>query len=321
MRISRRLTLAAACLLPLRGTLAATWPTKPVRLILPIAPGTATDVNARILADHLSSRFGKRFLVDNRPGANGAIAAEFVSSAPGDGYILLFTAASALTITPHLLKNLRWNALTDFSPIVELGTTPVVIAVGKVSPISTLDELVQQAQARPGGIKAGIIPLTLSEFSMRLLEQAARITFRAVSYNTGAEMLNAAASNEVDVIFFGIGGAAAQVAPGGTLKALATTTPKRLGSLPDVKTVSEDYPGFDAGSWFALFRPKQLAPEVIASLNAAVNTIIAMPDIRAKLDDLGTIPTGGSAEELRGRLETDYRRYGELIRGLATKAN
>ena len=320
MQISRRLALAAGCLLPFRA-LAATWPTKPVHLILPIAPGTATDVNARILADQLSTRLGRRFLVDNRPGANGAIAAEYVATAPGDGYTLLFAAASALTITPHLLDNLHWNALTDFTPIVELGTTPDVIAVGKASPIVTLDDLVRRAQAKPDGIKAGIVPLTLSEFVMRLLESAAKINFRAVSYNSGAEMLNAAMSNEVDVIFFGIGGAAAQVAPDGTLRALATTTAKRLESLPDVMTVSEKYPGFDAGSWFALFGPKQLAPDVAVSLNAAVNATIAEPGIKAKLEALGTIPTGGSAEDLRARLEADYKRYGELIHSVAGKAN
>ena len=319
MQVPRRLALAAGCLIPLRA-LAAAWPTKPVHLILPIAPGTATDVNARILAEQLSARLGKRFLVDNRPGANGAIAAEFVANSPGDGYTLLFAAASALTITPHLLDNLHWNAIADFTPIVELGTTPDVVAVGKSSPIATLDELVRQAQAKPGGIKAGIVPLTLSEFVMRLLESAAKVTFRPVSYNTGAEMLNAAMSNEVDVIFFGIGGAAAQVAPDGNLRALATTTTKRLGSLPDVATVSEKYPGFDAGSWFALFGPKQLAPDVAASLNAAVNAIIATPGTKAKLEDLGTVPTGGSAEDLRGRLEADYKRYGELIHSLAAKA-
>lgn len=276
------------------------YPSRPVRIIVAVPAGTAGDVTARVLANELGRKYHQRFLIDNKPGANGAIAVGALTSAARDGYTLLFAASSALTLTPHLDRDMRWNPLRDLEPIVELGVTPIAIGVNRTSPVNSLDDLLQEARGKPDTVKVGILPLSMGDLALRMLESAEYVKFTHVAYAGSSDMIGALLSGEIQVGFLGVGGIANQFAAGGPLKPLAMTTTGRIAVFPDTPAVGETIKGFDAGSWFGVFGPKDVDPKVVAFINTTVNDAIIDPTVKASMDGLGTNVTGGPPAILNG---------------------
>jgi len=293
------------------------FPSKPVRIVVGAPAGTAGDVTARVIADALSKQLRQPFVVDNKPGANGAVAASAVTTAAADGHTLFLSASSPMTITPHLVKKLGWNPLTSFSPVVEVGTAPLVLFVSAKSDIRSIDDLVKRAKQRGDGkMTMGILQLSMSQIAVSMFESQTGARFLSVPYKGGVEMGTALLGGEIDAGLVGLGGVAPQLGPDGGIRALGVTTVERIGSFPNVPAMREALKDYEAGSWFGLFAPAGTNPAAIQELNKAVNIALAEPQVKQLLLNSGTIPTGGAPSVLQGHMLRDHKRFGDVIEKL-----
>jgi tripartite-type tricarboxylate transporter receptor subunit TctC len=298
--------------------MAQSYPSKPVHIIIGTPAGGPSDVMARFLAQELSASFGPRFVVENRPGANGALAGDVVAKADRDGYTIMLCSASVMTITPHMNSNLRWDPLKDFTPIVYIGTTPLAIGVPKASSINSLSDLLAAARKEPGAINFAVQTGSMPHIAGKMLESGGGVQMTLVPFRGGGQMHAAVLANEVHVIIDGI----TPLIPhfqSGALTPMAVTGDSRVDVLPNTPTVGELIPGFEAGSWFALFGPAGLEPAVVKLMNEAVNKIIAKPDIRARLVQMAIAPVGGEPDRLRQRLQVDFEKFGAVIKRAGIK--
>jgi tripartite-type tricarboxylate transporter receptor subunit TctC len=325
IRVHRRHLLAAAPLafgwmLHAPITLAQpSYPAKPVRIVVGVSPGTAGDTAARVVADSLARQLNQPFVVETRPGANGAIAASAVAGTAGDGYNLFFSASSPLTITPHLVKRIGFDPLTAFEPIVEVGAAPLGLFVSRRSDIRTFADFVRMAKAKEGKMDVGVLSLSMSQFAVTLLENMTGTKFHMIPYKGGPEMATAVISGEIEAGLVGLGGFSGQLGSDGQLRALGITTPQRISSFPDVPAIAEFAKGYDAGSWFGLFAPAGTPADIVGRLNAAVNTSLKDGAVRQALLNTGTIPTGGAPSVLREHLVRDHTRFGAEIQRLGVQ--
>ncbi|WGF88107.1 Bug family tripartite tricarboxylate transporter substrate binding protein [Marinivivus vitaminiproducens] len=318
MRILTALIVAAALVLPLQAA-AQTFPDKPVKIIVGVHAGAAGDLMARFLSDALSAKTGQRFVVEDIPGANGAMAAAEAIAAPKDGYTIMFSASSLLTVSPHINESIKWNPTTDFEPIVEVGVTPIAIAVHKDSPIQSLQTLFDAAKAEPGTLTTGVLPLAMPDFAVTMLHRDAKVDLKKIPFSGGGDIMAAALSREIDVIFAGIGGVVSQF-ESGNLKLIGVTTTQRMEAYPDAPTVAEIVPNYDAGSWFGFFGPTGMDAAAKEGMNRLVNDILMDPEIREKLEKMGTAPTGGSPDDMKRRLDADYERFGNVVSEIKASA-
>lgn len=306
-------TLAIGCALSAQ---AQTYPSKVVRIVVGGSAGSPPDVAGRAIAERLSAKYGKPFVIDNRPGANGAIAGDIVKSAPADGYTLLFTNSSLMSISPHMNKDLTWSPLADFSPIVKVGASPLVIVVPKTSPYNTLAEVIAASKRNPSkGLNVGAMGLAMGHLSILMLNQSAQAGLQVIPYNRAGDFVSDSMSGTLDVSVIGVGSVLPQIKTG-EFKALAVTGGKRYEQLPSVPSVSEFYAGFEAVSWFGFFGPARMDKTVIAEINRSVNEIVREAPMKAKLLDLGTEASGGDAEELRRSVNADFKQFGDVIKAI-----
>lgn len=289
---------------------AQSYPNKPVRIIVGFPSGTGVDVAARVVAEAMGDKIGQRFIVENKPGANGAIAAETVANAAPDGYTLLIASSSTLSITPHIVKNRNWNPIKSFDPIVEVGSTSLVYGVAKNSPISSMPDLIKAARAKPGSIRVGIVPLGLSQLSISMLQNMEKLDFLVVPYKGTAEIVAGVLGGEIDVA---VAGFTPQFGSGGVLKPIGVSSATRIRALPDTPAIGDAVKGYEIASWTGLFGPAGVNPAIVSTLNKAANDIIRNQKIKSRLEDTGLAPTGGKPDALFGKLENDYKRFGVLI--------
>lgn len=325
MKSSRRMLVLATLAAPLalhlpKAAAQSAYPTKPVRILVGVSPGTAGDTAARIVADALARQLNQPFVVEARPGANGAIAGTAVAGAAPDGYTLFFSASSPLTITPHLVKKIGFDPLKAFDPIVEVGTAPLGLFVSRKSELQTLTDVVRAAKAKGGKMTMGVLSLSMSQFAVSMLESMTGAKFTMVPYKGGPEMATAVMAGEIDAGLVGLGGFSSQLGTDGQLRALAITTPQRIASFPDVPAIDESAKGYDAGSWFGLFGPAGIPADVVRRLNTAVNAALKDNAVRQALLNTGTIATGGDPSVLRDHLVRDHKRFGTEIERLGVKA-
>src|SRR5258708_3494150 len=257
--------LILAALLAGAAPAAADWqPTKPVRIVVPFAPGGQPDVVARSLAEPLRRALGQPVVVENHPGAGGNIAAELVARAPPDGYTLLMGTNGPLAVSPAIYRDLPYDPLTDLAPVTLVGTSPNLIAVNAGLGVSTLRELVARAKAEPGKLNFSSVGKgSISQLSMELLNSAAGIRTVHIPYNGGAPAVTALIAGDVQILSLNPTALIAQV-EAGRLRILAQTGARRSPLVPDVPTVAESgYRGFEAGVWMAVMAPAKTPPEVI----------------------------------------------------------
>lgn len=305
--------------LPIRAA-APAYPDKPVRVVVPAAAGGALDVVARQLMQKLAEATSAQFIVDNRGGAAGAIGADSVARAPADGYTLMFSSSSVLSINPHLGAKTPYDVLRDFSPVILIGYAPNVLAVHPSMPAFTVKELIAIAKARPGTLAfASNGAGTLSHLTAALFMQQARIDMLHVPYKGAAPAVIATAAGEVPLIFTAYPSVTVQM-QAGKLRLLAVTSAKRSAALPAIPTVAEAaLPGFESTQWWGLYGPAGSPAEIIARLNRELNSILATADTRKRLAAEGAEPAGGSPPELAAYHKTDYDRWGKVIRSAGIK--
>jgi tripartite-type tricarboxylate transporter receptor subunit TctC len=305
----------AAAAMPLHA--ADAWPSRPVKIVVPFAPGGQPDVVARALAEPLSKALGQPVVVENRPGAGGNIAAESVARAAPDGYTLLIGTNGPLAVSPALDKSLPYDPLVDLAPVTLVGTSPNLIAVHPSIGATTLKELVDRARAEPGKLNfASVGKGSISQLSMELLNSVASIKTVHIPYNGGAPAVAALIAGDVQVLCLNPTALIPQVAAG-KARVVAQTSARRSPLIPDVPTVVESgYPGFEADVWMAIMAPAKTPSATIARLNAELARIIRSPALKASLWDRQWIdPAGGTPAEAAATL----RREGDKWRAAAAR--
>lgn len=308
--------LGLAALLPC--ALAQQYPTKPVQIVTGAPAGGPSDVMSRYIAQQLSERLGRQFVVENRPGANGAIAGDVVAKADRSGHVIMLAAASVMAVNPHLNPQLQWHPMKHFTPIVQIGTTPLAIGVSKASAIRSLADLVAAVRKNPGKINFAAQTGSMPQLAAKLLEAEMGAELMHVPFRGGGQMHAAVLSNDVEVIIDGI----TPLIPhfkSGAMRPLAVTGERRVEALPDVPAVAEMFPGYESGSWFALFGPAGMDAAAVQLLNQAVNAAMKQPEVRARLVQMAVEPVGGGPEVLEKRLRTDYEKLGAVIKRAGVK--
>jgi tripartite-type tricarboxylate transporter receptor subunit TctC len=316
MTPSRLLCLVAAAAVVTIAPLAASpalhaqdaYPTGTVKLVVGFAPGGGNDILARIVADKLQQHYGKPFIVDNRPGANGLLAIDAVKRSPPDGSTLLVGPSSAMTVNPIVLKTVPYDPVTDFVPIAMVGIFPLIVAVHPSFPAQSLKELIAVAKARPGSINYSSASSSF-QLATEMFAQQAGVKLQNIPYRGSAPAVAAVIANDVSLTF----GDVATILPfiqNGQLRALAVTTAARIPSLPDIPTVAEAaLPGFEMVIWSALFAPVGTPAWITAQLEQDVARIVAMPDIAERLKTLGVERAGFSGAQLLARISKELAAF------------
>jgi tripartite-type tricarboxylate transporter receptor subunit TctC len=282
---------------------AADYPVRPVKWIVPYPPGGTTDVLARIVAQWLSEKMGQQFVVENKPGAGNNIGTEAVVNAPPDGYTMLLVNP-ANGINASLYKKLSFTFTRDIAPVAGIARVPNVMEVNPNVPAKTVAEFIAYAKANPNKVNlASSGNGTSVHLSGELFMAMTGVKLTHVPYRGSAPALTDMIAGQVQVLFDNLPSSIEHIR-GGKLRALAVTTDKRSDALPDVPTVADTVPGYEASAWFGMGAPKGTPPEVIAVLNKAINEALADPNIKARLAEMGGMPMGGTPADF-GKIVVD----------------
>ena len=323
MKLPRRrfLQLAAgAAALPLvsRMARAQAYPTRPVRIVVGFAAGGPADITARLIAQWLSERLGQQFVVENRVGAGGNIAAEAVVRSPPDGYTLLHvTVSNAVNAT--LYDKLTFDLNRDIVPIASYNRTPAVMEVNPSFPAKTVPEFIAYAKANPGKINVASGGLgSVSHLYAELFKMMTRVDFVQVHYRGSGPALLDLTAGQVQAMFDPIISSIGYIRAG-SLRPLAVTTATRLDVLPDIPTVADFVPGFEASGWQGIVAPRNTPIEIIGKLNREVNAALIDPKFKARLADLGAIVLVGSPADFEKHIADEIGKWGKVIRAANIK--
>jgi tripartite-type tricarboxylate transporter receptor subunit TctC len=288
-----------------------TYPARPVRIIVGLAPGGGTDTVGRILTQKLTDTFGQQFVVDNRPSAGGNVAGELVANATPDGYTLLITTPTHV-INPSLYKDLRYDAIRDFAPVVRMVDAQYFLSVSNSLSVSSVSELLALAKTRTQPLSYASSGIgSANHLSGELFKTMAGINWVHVPYKGGAPALNAVIAGEVPVSFTSF--AALPHAKAGRLKTIAVTGRKRTAVAPHIPTVSESgVPGYEVVGWYGMTAPAKTPAAVIERLNTTVNRVL--PELRDRYQNLGMDLAGGSSQEFGTLLKTERDKWARVVK-------
>jgi tripartite-type tricarboxylate transporter receptor subunit TctC len=289
------------------------YPAKPVRIVLPFAAGGVADITARVVADKLSQKLGERFYVENQPGAGGISAARAVISAPSDGYTLaLLSNGTAVSVS--LFNKLPFDPLKDFAPISSLGTFDFIFATNAESEFKSLGDFIAAAKAKPGTLNVGSINVgSTQNLSAELFKTEAGIDFQIVPYRGTPELLVSLMQGNLALAIDTYSAMKGNLAEG-KIRAVASSGPARSLAAPDIPTLRESGVGnYDVVSWNALFAPAATPPEIIRTLNGALQEILADDDVKKRLLELGIEAKSSTPEEIAGRLASDIVKWQGVI--------
>lgn len=322
--IGRQAALLAALVLTLAVpslTQAQGYPTRPIRMVVPFSPGGAADTPGRMLMQKLSEVLGQQVIVDNRPGAGGTIGAEAVAKAAPDGYTLLLISNTHL-ISASLYKNLMYDAIADFTPVLQFGDAPNVLLVNPSLPAKSVQELIALAKANPGNINYASSGNGSSQHLFAaLFASMAGINMFHIPYKGSARATTELLSGEVKVGCPGIAGMV-QYIKDGRLRPLAVTGAKRSPELPDVPTIAEaGVKGYEASLWLGILGPKGLPKDISAKLNAAVSGLLKKPDVQASLRKVGTEIVYRTPEEFGKYLSAEHQKWAKVVQEIGLKVN
>jgi tripartite-type tricarboxylate transporter receptor subunit TctC len=324
MKLPRRRFLhlaAGAAVLPTvsRVARAQTYPARPVRLVVPFAPGGLTDILARLTGQWLSERLGQPFLVENRPGAGTNIATEAVARAPPDGNTLLL-ASTANSINATLYEKLDFNFLRDFAPVAGLMRVPNVMEVNPSIAAKTVPEFIAYAKANPGRINMGSGGIGASpHMSGELFKAMAGVSMIHVPYRGMAPALTDLLAGQVDVVFDNITTSIEHIRAG-RIRALAVTTATRSDLLPDIPTVAEYLPGYEASGWFGVSAPKNTPADIVERLNNEINAGIADPKMKARFAEFGGTALAGSPADFGKLIVDETEKWAKVVKFAGIKA-
>jgi tripartite-type tricarboxylate transporter receptor subunit TctC len=317
---SRRLVLAgAAALLAVPARAQPAWPERPVHLVVPYAPGGPTDILARALAEKLYAAWKQPVVVENKPGAGSTIGAAQVARAAPDGLTLLF-GASAHVMTPPLMPQLPYDAVRDFTPIVNVAFHPMVLVVHPAVPATSLAELLARAKAQPGAVTVGSAGIgNASHFAAALLGLEAGVELTHVPYNGSAPAQAAVVGGQVEAAFLNSTTATPQVRAG-AVRGIGVASLRRWRELPDLPTIAEQgFPGFEVVSWYGIMGPAGLPDPLVARLHHDIAAAFAAPDLREKVVAAGLDPIEVGPAAFREAMGAELRKWADLVRTAGIK--
>jgi tripartite-type tricarboxylate transporter receptor subunit TctC len=292
---------------------AQSYPSRPVHIVVPVAPGGALDILARLIGQWLSERLGQPFVIENRPGAGTNIGIEAVVRAPADGYTLLLIPQS-VTTNATLYEKLSFNFIRDIVPIAMISRLPLVMEVGPSVPATTVPEFIVYAKANPGKVSmASGGSGSASHVGGELFKIMTGIDMLHVPYRGGAPALTDLIGGQVQVMFSPLPESIESIRAG-KVRALAVTTTERSQALPEVPTVADFVPGFEASTWQGIGAPKHTPAEIVDQLNKQINAALADDKIKARLADFGSVPTPMSPAELEKLIVDETEKWGKVVR-------
>ena len=295
------------------AAMAQSYPQKPVRLVVPFAAGSATDIVARLLAQGLSERMKGTFVVEDRPGANGAIAADYVAKAAPDGYTIMMATTSSHSQTPLMMKGVTYDSIRDFTPIAGIGGVPFVIVVHPSLPVKNVRELIAFAKARPGQLTYGT-PSGTATICMETLKLKTGIDLAQVAYKSSPQAVTELIAGQITSICSDFATAATHIASG-KVRALAMTTDKRSTELPDVPTLKESVGDFvEIRSWQGLVGPRGVPREIVDALSREALAVTAVPDFKTRLAPLGFEVLSLSPAQLASYMGSEFAKWERLIK-------
>jgi len=317
----KRLLVFVALALLAGAASAQSYPSKPVRVVIPWPPGGSNDVVGRIVTQKVGENLGQQFIVDNRAGAAGSIGADVVAKAPPDGYTLMVHSTSHVG-NAHLYKKLPYDTLKDFTGVALLAAQPGALTIHPSLPVKTVKEFIALAKARPGTINYsssgnGSAP----HLSMELLVAMTGIKIVHVPYKGGAPQVTALVSGETQASLATVSTVLVHV-QSGRLRALGVSSAKRSATMPDVPTIAEaGVPGYEMSPWIGVFVPTGTSKELIAKLNSEINRALKAPDVSNLLSSNALDALGGTPEEFDVRIKADYEKYAKLIKLTGAKVD
>jgi tripartite-type tricarboxylate transporter receptor subunit TctC len=303
------------------SVLAQNYPSRAITIIVPIPPGGAPDIAARVIAQKLSENVGQPVVVENRAGANGNIANELVARAAPDGYTLGLLADSQITINPHLYKKMPIDTLRDLAPVTPVAVNQFVLTVNPSLPVKTFAEFIEYAKkANPPLAYASGGSGSQHHLTMEMLKQRAGIKLLHVPYKGGAPAATATVAGETAAVWSGSSNAPQIKA--GRLRPLAVSGPHRSPQYPDLPTLGEFYPGLENSIWLGLFGPAGIPQETLAKLRAELKRVLEAPDVKQKLNAAGGLdPYVASPDEFAALIKRDYAKFGRLVKDIGLKVD
>ena len=315
-RLTRRTLVLCALPLLAAQVHADAWPSKAIKLVVPFPPGGPTDTASRILGQQLSDRLKQPVVVENKPGASGAIAAAQFAKIPGDGYTFLMLATPTL-LAPHMYKSVEYDTVKDFVPVASVYDLPIVMVVNPqlMPTVTDVQKLVTHAKARPGEISYTSSGTgSFGHLSMELLKQLGGFDMQHVAYKGGVPAITDTIGGQVPMMYADLVAALPHIRSG-KLRAIAVGSPQRVSVLPEVKTVAEQgFKGFDAVSWGGLLAPAGTPKDIVERVSNEVRAVLADKGVQEKMLNAGAIANHQPPQQMAARVKADYDKWGKVIR-------
>ena len=300
---------------------AQSYPSKPIRLVVPFTPGGVTDTSGRLIAEQLSKRLGQQVVVDNKPGASGNIGTQMVASAEPDGYTLLLGFDGTLVINPHVFPKVGFDTVKDFAPIGKIGDAILILVSHPGVPAKSLKEVIALSKTQADGLSYGTSGTGgTPHIAGELLKQRTGANLTHIPYKGGGQAMTDVLGGNIPLVYTAVAGALQHV-KSGKLNAVAVSSAQRAPSLPDVPTFIENgVADFDINSWVGLLAPAKTPKSVLDKLNTELNAVLNDPAVRERLNVLGITATPGSADKFGQEMQRDLARFGAVVKSANIKA-
>ncbi len=314
------MAVVALTMSPALAQSATHYPSKPIRMVIGYPPGGATDILGRIVAQRLTPALGQQVVVDNRGGAGGLIATEIVVKSADDGYTLLFTSIPYV-INPHLYRKVNYDALRDFTPVVQFVAVPLMMASNPSLPAKSVKELIEYAKAHPGQINyASAGNGSSSHLAMELFKTMTGVNLAHIPYKGTGPLLTDLIAGQVKLTIASAVPLAPQV-KAGRLRGLAVTSPMRSAAFPDLPAVAETVPGYEVVNWFGILAPAGTPKAIVAQINAALNTALKSPDLIRILNSRGADAAGGTPEHFADVIKADFAKWAQVVKASGARVD
>ncbi len=316
---TRLLAIVALCAAS-AGAFAQAYPSKPIRIVVGFPPGGGNDIIARLVGAKVQESWGQPVVIDNKPGANSIIAAEFVAKSAPDGYTLLVNATGGMSVNPVLYAKLPYDSLKDFVPISMVGSFPLVLVVHPSVPANSVQELVAYAKASPGKLNYSS-GSTAFQVASEMFKQMTGTDIKHIPYKGSAASITAVIAGDVQMTIVDTPPLVPQIRAG-RVKAVAVTSARRASAMSELPTIAESgVPGYEMVLWIGVLAPAGTPREIAEKLNAEVVRVVRLPDIREKLDAMGVEPVGNTSEQMAEWIRREITKYGPVVKAANIKAD